>query len=298
MKQMAVSQEEKNQILIVTGLSGAGKSSALRQFEDMGWEIADNVPLSLLGPMIQQSVGTGRVNLALGIDLRTRGFSTADILELMQEVKETDQESIELVYLDCDEAVLQRRFTETRRRHPLAKDRPVGDGIKQEKSLLSALKQNADLRIDTTNLSLPELKRILTGHFSLHETSRLSVSIMSFSYKYGVPREADLMFDVRFLQNPYYEDNLRRKSGQDEDIVAFVEQDRSFDPFFSSLSNMLELLLPRYAEEGKSYLTIAIGCTGGRHRSVCVAEKIHDLVANSGYFVNLTHRDLKKSEGN
>ncbi|MCR9212748.1 MAG: RNase adapter RapZ [Proteobacteria bacterium] len=298
MKQMAVSQEEKNQILIVTGLSGAGKSSALRQFEDMGWEIADNVPLSLLGPMIQQSVGTGRVNLALGIDLRTRGFSTADILELMQEVKETDQESIELVYLDCDEAVLQRRFTETRRRHPLAKDRPVGDGIKQEKSLLSALKQNADLRIDTTNLSLPELKRILTGHFSLHETSRLSVSIMSFSYKYGVPREADLMFDVRFLQNPYYEDNLRRKSGQDEDVVAFVEQDRSFDPFFSSLSNMLELLLPRYAEEGKSYLTIAIGCTGGRHRSVCVAEKIHDLVANSGYFVNLTHRDLKKSEGN
>ncbi len=298
MKLMAISQEDKNQILIVTGLSGAGKSSALRQFEDMGWEIADNVPLSLLGLMIRQSVDTGRVNLALGVDLRTRGFSTSDILDLIQQVKETDQENIGLVYLDCDEAVLQRRFTETRRRHPLAKDRPVGDGIKQEKSLLSGLKQNADLRIDTTNLSLPELKRILTGHFSLQETSRLSVSIMSFSYKYGVPREADLMFDVRFLQNPFYEDNLRQKSGQDADVVAFVEQDRSFDPFFNSLSNMLDLLLPRYAEEGKSYLTIAIGCTGGRHRSVCVAEKIHDLVANSGYFVNLTHRDLRKSEGN
>lgn len=298
MKQMAIRQDDKNQILIVTGLSGAGKSSALRQFEDMGWEIADNVPLSLLGPMIRQSAESGRVNLVLGIDLRTRGFSTTDVLELMQQIKETDHEHIGLVFLDCDDAVLQRRFTETRRRHPLAKDRPVGDGIKQEKSLLFALKQNADLRIDTTNLSLPELKRILTGHFSLHETSRLSVSIMSFSYKYGVPREADLMFDVRFLQNPYYVDELRRKSGQDDDVVAFVEQDRSFDPFFSNLSSMLQLLLPRYAEEGKSYLTIAIGCTGGRHRSVCVAEKIHDLVANSGYFVNLTHRDLDKSEGN
>jgi UPF0042 nucleotide-binding protein len=284
-----------NQIVIVSGLSGAGKSSALRQFEDMGWEIADNVPLKLLEPMIEQSGAAGGLNLALGLDFRTRGFTPEETLQLIGRLREIEHENLRLLFLDCDETVLQQRFTETRRRHPLAKDRPVSDGIKQEKHQLSGLKEMADLRIDSTQLSLPELRRILTGHFSLQKTSRLSVTVLSFSYKYGVPREADLMFDVRFLRNPFYDRQLRQKTGQDRDVVAFIEEDSAFTSFMTQISDLLELLLPRYAEEGKSYLTIAIGCTGGRHRSVCVAEKIHDLVEKNGYFGNLAHRDLMKS---
>lgn len=284
-----------NQVVIVSGLSGAGKSTALRQFEDMGWEIADNVPLPLLEPMIQQSAGG--FHLALGVDTRTRGFSADEVLHLIKRLRENMHENVHLLFLDCDEAVLQRRFTETRRRHPLAMDRPVADGIRQEKEQLSGLKNVADLRIDSTNLSLPAFKQLLTGHFKLQQSSRLSVTVQSFSYKFGVPREADLMFDVRFLRNPHYDTSLRPKTGQDTEVVAFIEQDITFDAFFAQLSDLLGLLLPRYAEEGKSYLTIAVGCTGGRHRSVCIAEKIHDLVANNGYFANLIHRDLTKSGG-
>lgn len=290
---MDAQEERINQVVIVTGLSGAGKSTALRQFEDMGWEIADNVPLSLLPSMVRQSGEAGGLHLALGVDFRTRGFSTEDVLELIRSFREDEHDYVRLLFMDCDEAVLQQRFTETRRRHPLATDRPVADGIRQEIRQLSGLRSLADLRIDSTNLSLPELKRILTGHFSLQRASRLSVSVMSFSYKNGVPREADLMFDVRFLQNPFYDPLLRPKTGQDEEVVAFIEGDPAFADFMDQVSKLLLLLLPRYAEEGKSYLTIAFGCTGGRHRSVCIAEKIHDLVAKSGYFANLVHRDLK-----
>jgi len=199
--------------------------------------------------------------------------------------------------MDCDEAVLQRRFTETRRRHPLAKDRPVGDGIRQEVQRLEGLKSAADLRIDSSNLSQPELKRILTGHFSLQRSSRLAVTVMSFSYVNGIPRESDLMFDVRFLQNPFYESNLRPLTGQDEAVAEFIARDPAYDEFMAQIEKLLLLLLPRYVEEGKSYLTIAFGCTGGRHRSVCITEKIHDLVVKSGYFANLVHRDLADARG-
>ncbi|WP_373087882.1 RNase adapter RapZ [Sneathiella sp.] len=289
---MTETEKPANQVVIVSGLSGAGKSTALRQFEDMGWEIADNVPLALLQSMVRQSGEAGGLNLALGVDFRTRGFSTDVILELIRTLREIEHDKVRLLFLDCDEAVLQRRFTETRRRHPLAADRPVGDGIRQEIQQLSSLREVADLRIDSTNLSLPELKRILSGHFSLQQASRLSVSVMSFSYKYGVPREADLMFDVRFLRNPFYEPSLADKTGEDAAVIDFIARDPAFAAFMEQLSALLSLLLPRYAEEGKSYLTIAFGCTGGRHRSVCIAEKIHDLVAKSGYFANLAHRDL------
>lgn len=295
---MMKTSQPDNQVVLVSGLSGAGKSSALRQFEDMGWEIADNVPLLLLEPMIRQSADAGGLHLALGVDSRTRGFSQQEVLGLMTRLRDADHIKVRLLFLDCDEAVLQRRYTETRRRHPLAKDRPVADGIRQEKEQLFGLKEVADLRIDSTNMSLPDFKRLMTGHFKLHQTSRLSVTVQSFSYKFGVPREADLMFDVRFLHNPYYDLSLRPKTGQDAEVVAFIERDVAFDAFAAHVSDLLKLLLPRYAEEGKSYLTIAVGCTGGRHRSVCLAEKIHDLVVKNGYFANLVHRDLIKSGGN
>lgn len=281
-----------NQVVIVSGLSGAGKSTALRQFEDMGWEVADNLPLSLLTRMVDEAGEGGGANLAIGIDLRTRGFSTEQVLAVIDELREKGNDPVRLLFMDCDEAVLQRRFTETRRRHPLAADRPVGDGIRQEKQRLAGLKDAASLRIDSTNLSLPELKRILTGHFSLQRSSRLSVTVMSFSYINGIPREADLMFDVRFLQNPFYDNRLRPMTGQDSDVADFIARDPAFNDFMDQVEKLILLLLPRYVEEGKSYLTIAFGCTGGRHRSVCVAEKIHDLVVKSGYFANLVHRDL------
>jgi len=296
MNDSKVSETSRNKIVLISGMSGAGKSSALRQFEDMGWEIADNVPLSLLLSMVDQFGEAGDLNLALGVDFRTRGFSTTDLLDLISGLRDRKQ-IVSLLFLDCDDAVLQRRFIETRRRHPLATDRPVADGIKQEKFQLSQLKAAADMRIDSTNLSLPELKRILRGHFGLQKTSRLSVSIMSFSYKFGLPREADLVFDVRFLSNPFYNPELRKKTGRDPEVVEFIENDLVFDDFLTQISDLLSLLLPRYAEEGKSYLTVAIGCTGGRHRSVCIAEKIHGLVAKNGYFANLVHRDLIKIGG-
>ena len=282
----------RNQVVIVSGLSGAGKSTALRQFEDMGWEVADNIPLTLLTAMVDEA-GDGVVaNLAIGIDFRTRGFSTEQVLEVIAELREKGHDPVRLLFMDCDEAVLQRRFTETRRRHPLAKDRPVGDGIRQEKQRLGGLKNAANLRIDSTNLSQPELKRILTGHFSLQRSSRLSVTVMSFSYVNGIPRESDLMFDVRFLRNPFYDTRLRPLTGRDGEVADFIAEDPAYADFMEQVEKLLLLLLPRYVEEGKSYLTIAFGCTGGRHRSVCVAEKIHDRVVKSGYFANLVHRDL------
>ncbi|MCC3303910.1 RNase adapter RapZ [Sneathiella sp. HT1-7] len=282
----------RNQVVIVSGLSGAGKSTALRQFEDMGWEVADNIPLSLLTAMVDEAGDGVGANLAIGIDFRTRGFSTDLVLEVIAALRAKGHDPVRLLFMDCDEAVLQRRFTETRRRHPLAKDRPVGDGIRQEKDRLGGLKSAADLRIDSTSLSQPELKRILTGHFSLQRASRLSITVMSFSYVNGIPREADLMFDVRFLQNPFYDNHMRPMTGQDQEVADFIADDPAYADFMDQVAKLLLLLMPRYIEEGKSYLTIAFGCTGGRHRSVCVAEKIHDLMVNSGYFANLVHRDL------
>ncbi|MEX0583529.1 MAG: RNase adapter RapZ [Sneathiella sp.] len=297
MNNMENSRQSANQVVIVSGMSGAGKSTALRQFEDMGWEVADNIPLTLLVPMVRDAGETGPASLAIGIDLRTRGFSTERVLAVIDELRKEGHDPVRLLFMDCDESVLQRRFTETRRRHPLAKDRPVGDGIRQEIQRLEGLKSAADLRIDSTNLSEPELKRILTGHFSLQRSSRLSVTVMSFSYVHGIPRESDLMFDVRFLQNPFYDNILRPMTGQDEAVAEFIARDPVFDDFMDQVERLLLLLLPRYVEEGKSYLTIAFGCTGGRHRSVCVTEKIHDLVVKSGYFANLVHRDLGEARG-
>ncbi len=297
MNNMDNTRQSANQVVIVSGMSGAGKSTALRQFEDMGWEVADNIPLTLLVPMVRDVGAAGNANLAIGIDLRTRGFSPEQVLSTIEELRDEGHDPVRLLFMDCDEAVLQRRFTETRRRHPLAKDRPVGDGIRQEVQRLEGLKSAADLRIDSSNLSQPELKRILTGHFSLQRSSRLAVTVMSFSYVNGIPRESDLMFDVRFLQNPFYESNLRPLTGQDEAVAEFIARDPAYDEFMAQIEKLLLLLLPRYVEEGKSYLTIAFGCTGGRHRSVCITEKIHDLVVKSGYFANLVHRDLADARG-
>jgi len=278
-------------IVLITGLSGAGKSTTLKQFEDLGWEVADNIPISLLAPMVREISREGGRSIAVGVDTRTRGFTSQKVLTLIGELKDDPTNDATLLFLDCDAAKLQQRFTETRRRHPMAADRPVMDGIMQEKKLLRAIAEEADDLIDSTLLALPELRQQLINHYSLDDRPALSITVTSFSFKKGLPREADLVFDMRFLRNPYYDPDLRDKTGDQKEVADYIAEDEGFAPFVSQLKAMMDLLLPRYLEEGKSYLTIAIGCTGGRHRSVCVAEIINDHIERNGYLTYLVHRD-------
>lgn len=277
-------------VILVTGLSGAGHSTALRALEDLGYEAVDNLPLALLN-----APASFDRPVALGIDSRTRGFSAAALLERIQRLKAAPGQSVSLVFLTCSDEVLQRRFTETRRRHPLALDRPIADGIRQERLLLEDLADAADLVIDSTDLAIGDLKRLMQGHFALDRRPGLAIAVMSFSYRYGLPREADLVFDVRFLTNPHYREELRPLTGRDAAVGAYIETDPAFRPFFENLTHLLLPLLPGYEREGKSYLTLAVGCTGGRHRSVFVAERLAEWLALNGRRVDLRHRDAARA---
>jgi UPF0042 nucleotide-binding protein len=277
-------------IILVTGLSGAGKSVALRTLEDSGCEAIDNVPLSLI-PTLVASGGGKEHCLAIGTDVRSRDFSTAHFEQMLAALEKEDVQGVQLLYLDCDNEVLQRRFTETRRKHPLALDRPVMDGIIAERSLLLALRGMADVVFDTSEWTGGDLRSAVREFYGT-ESRALSVFVTSFSFRRGLPRDADLVFDVRFLRNPYYDGNLRALTGLDAGVASFIETDPGFIEFFSNLIRLIEPLLPSYLQEGKSYLTIAIGCTGGRHRSVFVAEKLSGFLKQKEYKVGVRHRDL------
>ncbi|MFD1624599.1 RNase adapter RapZ [Azospirillum griseum] len=280
-------------IVLVTGLSGAGMSVALKALEDLGYEAVDNLRLSLVPALLQQA-DPRRRPLALVIDSRTRDFSAQSFLDEVTALRATTDLDVRLVFLDCGDEVLQRRFTETRRRHPLAEDRTVPDGIARERTLLHPLKEQADVTIDTTQLSIHDLRRILSGHFQRDAQAALQVFVTSFSFRLGLPREADLVFDVRFLTNPHYDPALRPLTGLDPAVAARVAGDGDFPAFFEHLTGLLRPLLPRYVQEGKSYLTIAIGCTGGKHRSVFVAERLAAWLKELGVRVNLNHRELSR----
>jgi RNase adaptor protein for sRNA GlmZ degradation len=282
----------RQQVAVVTGLSGAGHSSALKILEDLGYESVDNLPLSLLDALLGEG---GPV--AVGVDIRTRNFAARPLLERLDQLRADPDRAVTLLFLDCADEILERRFTETRRRHPLAQDRRVVDGIAAERQLVAPLRACADLVVDTSDLSATELRRFLSGHFALARTPAMSVFVTSFSYRHGLPREADLVFDVRFLANPHYQLELRALDGRDPRVDAFVAADTAFEPFFARLTAMLEPLLPRYEQEGKSYLTIAIGCTGGRHRSVAVAERLAAWLARGGREVHKSHRDVARGAG-
>jgi UPF0042 nucleotide-binding protein len=277
----------RRRVLLATGMSGAGLSVALKALEDLGYESVDNLRLSLVPALIEQGDPSHR-SLAIVIDSRTRDFSVAAFLEQVESLTARPDLDVRLLFLDCGDEVLQRRFTETRRRHPLADDRPVPDGIQRERALLFPLKERADVVLDTTQLSIHDLRRILAGTFSLDAQPALQVFVTSFSFRLGIPREADLVFDVRFLTNPHWDLNLRPLTGRDAAVAAKVEADPDFPAFFQNL------LLPRYNQEGKSYLTVAIGCTGGRHRSVFVAERLAEWLKELGLKVGLSHRDLER----
>ncbi len=282
----------RTRLVLVTGLSGGGKSTALRALEDEGYEAIDNLPLSLLEAVVNE-VDLQRP-IAIGVDTRTRDFAVDPVLEQLDRLAANPRFAITLLFVDCEDEVLGRRFTETRRRHPLAQGRPLADGITVERRLVAPLRERADLMIDSSYLTPADFRQQLLGRFGLDATLGMSVFVTSFSFRQGLPREADLVFDVRFLANPHYDPELKPLSGQDAAVGAYVERDPGFAPFFTQLTAMLEGLLPRYEREGKSYLTIAVGCTGGRHRSVFVAERLAAWLGADGRQVHLAHRDIAR----
>lgn len=287
-------------VVFVTGMSGAGRSSALKALEDIGYEAVDNLPLSLVAGLVaplSKKVARHTPPLAIGVDIRTRDFAVAPLLETLDALMARRDLDAHLLFLDASDDVLLRRYTETRRRHPLAVDRPVRDGIAHERRMLGKLRLRADRVIDTSDFAPGDLRRIVEGFYGLNRQGQLAVCVTSFSYRLGVPREADLVFDARFLRNPHYVPALKPGTGLDADVGAYVAADAGFDEFFESLTHLLGLLLPRFAQEGKSYLTIAVGCTGGRHRSVYVTERLAEWLRRKRFEgttdVLTLHRDIQ-----
>ncbi|MBT6093595.1 MAG: RNase adapter RapZ [Rhodospirillaceae bacterium] len=282
------------QVVLITGISGAGKSSALKALEDLGYEAIDNVPISLI-PRLVAADGDIRA-IAIGVDIRTRDFDADAFLRELKLLGTRGDLDVRMLFIDCSDDILIERFGETRRRHPLASDRPISDGLKQERELLAPLTQRADMVIDTTEMHARALKQLLQERFALSGRPELTICLTSFGFKNGLPRDADLVFDVRFLRNPHYEPNLRSKTGRDSSVADFIERDDGLETFFGNLTTLLQPLIPRYAAEGKSYLTVAIGCTGGRHRSVYMAERLADWLGDQGHSLQLRHRDLEITE--
>lgn len=282
----------KRRIVMLTGMSGAGLSTALKIFEDLGYEAVDNLRLGLIGALVNdKSAGDA---LAVAIDTRNANFTVDELLRVVQELTQNVELEVKLVFLECSDEALQRRFTETRRRHPLATDRPVTDGIRREREILWPLRNEADHVLDTSLLSIHELRRLIIGHYRIDNVTDLTLFITSFSYRHGVPREADLVFDARFLANPHWEDDLRALTGKDDEVADYIKKDKDYSGFVEHMTGLMLPLLPRYQQEGKSYLTIAIGCTGGRHRSVFVTEQLATVLAAHGYIVGVGHRDLDR----
>lgn len=291
--------ETLRSVMLITGMSGAGKTSALKALEDLNFEAIDHVPLSMLNRLVSPADAMSAVEerpLAIGVDVRTRDFDVDAVLKRIDRLIADRGIAAKLVFLDCDDEMLRRRYTETRHRHPLADDRPVADGIALERKILLPLRKRASVIIDTTDLAPGQLKRILEGHYGSEQKPGLFVYVTSFGFRNGLPREADLVFDVRFLANPHYDPDLRSLTGKDEGVRRFILEDDALEPFFDNLTKLLAPLLPRYAAEGKSYLGIAVGCTGGRHRSVYMAERLAGWIERHGPRVQIHHRDLDKPE--
>jgi UPF0042 nucleotide-binding protein len=282
------------QIVLVTGMSGAGRTTALKALEDCGFEAVDNLPVTLLGSLVRPGDRPDR-DLAIGVDCRTRAFDPLDLIERIAARPSDERPKPRLLFLDCEDEILRRRFAETRRRHPLALDRPVTDGIARERRVMAGLREHADLVIDTSQLSPGDLRRLVSGYFTPMKDHGLTLSVLSFAYRGGLPREADLVFDVRFLANPHYVDELRPKDGRDPAVRAHVEADPAYPLLLERLEALLFPLLPSYEREGRSYLTIAFGCTGGRHRSIVVAEAFAARLREVGWPVVLRHRDTPEA---
>lgn len=288
-------------LLLVTGMSGAGKSTALKSLEDIGYEVVDNLPLSLLKRLLvlHEKSPDGAVDrpLAVGIDARTRSFDAESVVARIKQLRERGVDA-RVLFVDCAGGELVRRFSETRRRHPLALDRPAADGIAREREVLAPLRRWADIVIDTTDSSVHDLRRMIREKFGRRQGDELTISIMSFGFARGLPRDADMVFDMRFLANPHWQPALRPLTGQDAEVAEYIAGDPAYADAFKRISELVVSLIPSYKREGKAYLTIAVGCTGGRHRSVFVAERLAEALRAAGHTLNIVHRDMSgHSEG-
>lgn len=294
-------------VVLVSGLSGAGKASILRALEDAGYEAVDNPPLTMVPDLASRTERP----LAIGLDARSRGFDAGLVLATLADLRRNPVLQPELIYAAADETTLLRRYTETRRRHPLSPQGRVIDGIAAEAALTRPLRDAADLVLDTSGLPLADLRRLIEQRFRPQSgggtDAKLGVALMSFAFPAGLPREADMVFDARFLRNPHYDAILRSRTGLDADVAAYVEADPDFVPFFDGIIGLLRLVLPRFVQEGKKYATIAVGCTGGRHRSVRIIERLAQMLrddqasaegaACNGWQVTASHRELTPGQG-
>jgi RNase adapter protein RapZ len=284
-------RRETQHVVLITGASGAGRTTAIHALEDFGYEVIDNLPLGLIPRLI--AGGPLEMPLALGLDVRTRDFSADALAEAVDTLVADPRLDVELLFLDCRAGVLAQRYSETRRRHPLAGDGSTIQGIEREIELLAPIRARADVLIDTSDLSVHELKAEIQRWLGMEEGDALSVSVQSFSYKRGVPRGLDLVFDVRFLQNPHWQPDLRPLTGLDAEVAAHIAQDPRYEGFLARVTDLLTFLLPAYAAEGKAHLAVGFGCTGGRHRSVALTETVAKALAAGGWRVSIRHREIE-----
>ncbi len=275
-------------LLLVTGMSGAGKSTVLDALEDMGWDTVDNLPADLLQPFVHGGGECRVVPVAVGMDARSRGF---DARTLPQLIRSIDGVEPEILYLDCAGGELIRRYDETRRRHPLAPDRPAEDGIARERDMTAPLRGAADSVLDTTDFTPAELRDELRRRYG-GDSDQPVVTIASFAFARGISRTADLVFDLRFIPNPHWVDELRPLTGADQPVLDYLRGDPSWSETMDRIESLLIDWIPRYWAAGKSYVTVAFGCTGGRHRSVAAAIEIAERLRDSGFSPNVRHRDL------
>ncbi|MBD5497275.1 MAG: RNase adapter RapZ [Lachnospiraceae bacterium] len=281
--------------VVVTGMSGGGKSTALKMLEDTGFYCVDNLPVSLLEKFIELIAmpDSEITKVALGLDVRA-GHSFAGVADILHKQKEKGYE-LEILFMDAQDRALVKRYKETRRVHPLAAEGRIEDGIRQERELLAEIRKKADFVIDTTNLLTRELKEELDRIFIQNEEyNSLMITLLSFGFKYGIPADADLVFDVRFLPNPFYIDELKQKTGNDKEVRDYVMQFPEAGVFLDKLTDMLDFLIPNYIKEGKYQLVVAIGCTGGQHRSVTLANELYArMKKRGGYGIKLFHREQR-----
>ncbi|MBR2575549.1 MAG: RNase adapter RapZ [Loktanella sp.] len=280
--------------VLVTGPSGAGRSTAINALEDLGYEVIDNLPLSLL-PRLLDGPPPGRP-LALGLDVRNRDFGTDALIATIDQLAARADQVMQVLYLDAAEEELVKRYSETRRRHPLAPAGPPMAGIARERDLLVPVRSRADVLIDTTGLSPHDLRAEIDRWFGTAEGRNLGVTLHSFSYKRGLPRGMDIVMDCRFLRNPHWDADLRARDGRDGDVAAYVAADPRFADFFARVKALIDLVLPAHKVEGKSHLSIGFGCTGGQHRSVMIVEQMAQALAKDGWHVSKRHREMERHD--
>ncbi len=282
---------DKQTILLITGLAGGGKSTALQVLEDLGWETIDNFPVRLLKGLLAEP-DDHHGPLAIGFDSRTRGFVPNDVITLVKDLTQLPQFELSTMFIDCSSGELERRYNETRRRHPMAHGRPLQDGIRAERELLEPMRRWADMVIDTSEFASNQLQQHIRELFGTNVEQPMTVTVSSFGFARGMPPLADLVFDMRFLDNPHWIDELREQTGLDAPVGDHIRKDSGFAPAFERIRDLIMDLLPRYAAQGKSYVHIAFGCTGGRHRSVFTADQMGKLLRGEGFSPTILHRNL------